>query len=103
MYDLSIIPALVLMLKTLLCGGANGSNTPRAYIASTIRNEDTRDAFLIAMGKLKSGILLNCKIQVDRDFFQLISYIPTKLVTLTSSHIFHRENSELLSCAFFLI
>lgn len=48
-YDLSIIPALVLVLKTLLDCRGNTNTKPRAFVASTIRNEDTRDAFLIAM------------------------------------------------------
>jgi len=45
-YDTSIIPALVYVLKKLLHN--KGSS---AFIASTIRNEDTRDAFLIALGQ----------------------------------------------------
>ncbi|GFN81926.1 protein-lysine N-methyltransferase eef2kmt [Plakobranchus ocellatus] len=48
-YDLSIIPALVFVLKTLLRHNCLGNKKTRAFIASTIRNEDTRDAFLIAM------------------------------------------------------
>ncbi|KAH9495580.1 Protein-lysine N-methyltransferase eef2kmt [Bulinus truncatus] len=49
-YDTSIIPALVFVLKILLETGPNSNRKPKAYIASTIRNEDTRDAFLIAIG-----------------------------------------------------
>ncbi|XP_059169052.1 protein-lysine N-methyltransferase EEF2KMT-like [Physella acuta] len=49
-YDTSIIPALVFVLKSLLDTGPDSNRKPKAYIASTIRNEDTRDAFLIAMG-----------------------------------------------------
>lgn len=50
-YDSSIIPALVFVLKSLLEKGASSKVKPYAYVASTIRNEDTRDSFLIAMGK----------------------------------------------------
>ncbi|KAK0049176.1 protein-lysine N-methyltransferase EEF2KMT [Biomphalaria pfeifferi] len=49
-YDTSIIPSLVYVLKILLDPGSNSNKKPQAYIASTIRNEDTRDAFLIAIG-----------------------------------------------------
>ncbi|CAL1533523.1 unnamed protein product [Lymnaea stagnalis] len=49
-YDTSIIPALVFVLKSLLDTGPDSNRRPKAFIASTIRNEDTRDAFLIAMG-----------------------------------------------------
>ncbi|KAK3768198.1 hypothetical protein RRG08_031733 [Elysia crispata] len=64
-YDLSIIPALVLVLKALLYGGANSNRKPRAFIASTIRNEDSRDAFLIAMASegLNYSVLENPKQQ----------------------------------------
>ncbi len=57
-YDESIIPALVKVLFSLLTlpGGSMGGDTtqivapPVAYIATTVRNEDTRDKFLIALG-----------------------------------------------------
>ncbi|CAG5121671.1 unnamed protein product [Candidula unifasciata] len=49
-YDTSIIPALVFVLKSLLDTGPESNRKPKAYIASTIRSEDTRDAFLIAIG-----------------------------------------------------
>ncbi|XP_076441598.1 protein-lysine N-methyltransferase EEF2KMT-like [Babylonia areolata] len=48
-YDPSIIPSLVSLLRRLLDPGTDGSLQRRAYIASTVRNEDTRDAFLIAL------------------------------------------------------
>ncbi|XP_061182603.1 protein-lysine N-methyltransferase EEF2KMT-like [Saccostrea echinata] len=47
-YDKSIIPFLVQVLYQFL-SGAFGS-WPVAYIASTVRNEDTRDHFLVALG-----------------------------------------------------
>ncbi|XP_012938029.1 protein-lysine N-methyltransferase EEF2KMT [Aplysia californica] len=49
-YDTSIIPALVFVLKSLLDTGPDSNRKPKAFIASTIRNEDTRDEFLVAMG-----------------------------------------------------
>ncbi|RUS81850.1 hypothetical protein EGW08_010373 [Elysia chlorotica] len=64
-YDLSIIPALVLVLKALLYGRVSNGRKPRAFIASTIRNEDTRDAFLIAMASegLSYSVMENPKHQ----------------------------------------
>ncbi|XP_022318118.1 protein-lysine N-methyltransferase EEF2KMT-like isoform X2 [Crassostrea virginica] len=47
-YDKAIIPFLVHVLNQFL-SGAFGS-WPVAYIASTVRNEDTRDHFLVALG-----------------------------------------------------
>ena len=48
-YDKTVIPSLVSVLKCLLCSEAK--RRPCAYIASTIRNEDTRDQFLICLCK----------------------------------------------------
>ncbi|KAL8619207.1 hypothetical protein ACOMHN_049989 [Nucella lapillus] len=48
-YDPSIIPSLVSLLRRLLDPGPDKSLHRRAFIASTVRNEDTRDAFLIAL------------------------------------------------------
>lgn len=48
-YDKSIIPFLVQVLYQFLSG--TFGSWPVAYIASTVRNEDTRDHFLVALGK----------------------------------------------------
>jgi len=52
-YDVRIIPSLVSVLKAFLArpGTGEGDTQCVAYIASTIRNEDTRDQFLIALSK----------------------------------------------------
>ena len=44
-YDPSIIPALTRVIHRLLLGGVSD-----VYIASTLRNQDTNDAFLRALG-----------------------------------------------------
>ena len=49
-YDKDIIPSLVKILVRLLKPRPN--LIPLAYIASTVRNEDTRDYFLINLGKI---------------------------------------------------
>lgn len=51
-YDISIIPPLVKVLKLFLTRSV-GQSSCVAYIASTVRNEDTRDQFLIALSKFK--------------------------------------------------
>ncbi len=50
-YDPSIIPALVRVLSTLLHRCLPNGVRPVAYIASTIRNTETRDIFLSYLGK----------------------------------------------------
>lgn len=55
-YDKAIIPFLVHVLNQFL-SGAFGS-WPVAYIASTVRNEDTRDHFLVALGRRCTVIML---------------------------------------------
>jgi len=51
-YDIIIILPLVKVLKMFLSRPHEDSRGPTvAYIASTIRNEDTRDQFLIALSK----------------------------------------------------
>ncbi|KAK3090413.1 hypothetical protein FSP39_011643 [Pinctada imbricata] len=49
-YDKTIIPALVFVLHILLSKTTECGEKPVAYVASTIRNEDTRDHFLISLG-----------------------------------------------------
>ncbi|CAE1280601.1 EEF2KMT [Acanthosepion pharaonis] len=49
-YDTTIIPSLVLVLKTLLSLTLENGQKPVAYIASTVRHEDTRDQFLFTLG-----------------------------------------------------
>ncbi|CAH1794036.1 unnamed protein product [Owenia fusiformis] len=44
-YDVSIVPNLVNVIKKLLLN-KHSTHHPEAYIASTVRNEDTRNAFL---------------------------------------------------------
>ena len=50
-YDPSIIPSLVSLLRQLLDPGRAGSLHRTAFFASTVRNEDTRDAFLVALSQ----------------------------------------------------
>lgn len=50
-YDTTIIPSLVLVLKTLLSLTLENGQKPVAYIASTVRHEDTRDQFLFTLGE----------------------------------------------------
>ena len=50
-YDNRIIPYLVLTLKKILYSNLHKSVPTCAYLASTIRNEDTRDQFLITLSK----------------------------------------------------
>ena len=49
-YDPSIIPSLVNILHVLLDRNVPNGNKPTAYIASTIRNCETRDLFLEGLG-----------------------------------------------------
>ncbi|KAK6169196.1 hypothetical protein SNE40_020294 [Patella caerulea] len=49
-YDASIMPSLVAVLQMLLKPNVDTGQVPVAYIASTVRNEDTRDNFLILLG-----------------------------------------------------
>ena len=39
------------VLKSLLHSGVGCNRQPKAFLASTIRNEDTRDEFLVALGE----------------------------------------------------
>ncbi|KAI0218216.1 hypothetical protein LSAT2_030063 [Lamellibrachia satsuma] len=50
-YDTSIIDALVRVIRWLLSwpGKSNISHSPVMFIASTVRNTDTRDCFLMAL------------------------------------------------------
>ncbi|KAL3876353.1 hypothetical protein ACJMK2_034211 [Sinanodonta woodiana] len=49
-YDKTIVPALVSVLRNLLTlGSKRKTNSVCAFIASTIRNEDTRDLFLATL------------------------------------------------------
>lgn len=57
-YDPSIIPSLVSLLRQLLDPGRAGSLHRTAFIASTVRNEDTRDAFLVALSQ-SFGLLIS--------------------------------------------
>ena len=50
-YDPSIIPSLVSLLRRLLEPGLDGLLQRTAFIASTVRSEDTRDAFLVALSQ----------------------------------------------------
>ncbi|KAL5018206.1 hypothetical protein ScPMuIL_003928 [Solemya velum] len=50
-YDKSVLPGLISILKKLLSMDLGNGEKPTAYIASTIRNEDTRDQFFIMMNK----------------------------------------------------
>lgn len=52
-YDKSVLPGLIFVLKKLLSVDLGNGEKPTAYIASTIRNEDTRDQFFIMMSKSK--------------------------------------------------
>lgn len=50
-YDTSIIPYLVQLLRQLLQPSPTTDVNKKAFVASTVRNEDTRDAFLIALSE----------------------------------------------------
>ena len=65
-YDNSIIPALVFVLKSLLSSEPLDGVIPQAFIASTVRNEDTRDEFLIAIGKSQPDPPENCHLTVKK-------------------------------------
>lgn len=49
-YDTTVIPSLVLVLKKLLSVTLENGEKPVAYVASTVRLEDTRDQFLFTLG-----------------------------------------------------
>ena len=51
-YDASVVPMLVRVVRSLLAGGVAA-----LYIASTVRNTETRDVFIQALG-LCSDVLL---------------------------------------------
>ncbi|XP_053392683.1 uncharacterized protein LOC123562779 [Mercenaria mercenaria] len=75
-YDTRIIPALVSVLKLFLGNGP----TCTAYIASTIRNEDTRDQFLISLSN--EGLKYE---QVDPPTLQLFHYdrsVPIEIIRI---------------------
>ncbi|KAL4239695.1 Protein fam86a [Mactra antiquata] len=76
-YDTSIIPALVSILKIIL----SQSSRSVAYIASTIRNEDTRDQFLITLSS--EGLKYE---QMDSPTLQLFHYdrsVPIEILKIT--------------------
>ena len=60
MYDTSIVPSLVRVLHKLL-HDEEGWISPVAYIASTIRNEETHRCFLQALGKFNVIITIIIK------------------------------------------
>ncbi|ESP04044.1 hypothetical protein LOTGIDRAFT_156652 [Lottia gigantea] len=49
-YDSTINPSLVAVLQMLLKPHPDTGQIPIVYLASTVRNEDTRDSFLILLG-----------------------------------------------------
>lgn len=50
-YDASVISGLVQLLKSLLSRQSlSTAPTPVAYVACTVRSEDTRDQFLYSLG-----------------------------------------------------
>jgi hypothetical protein len=63
-FDPTIVHSLVCVLRQLMEPMSSQSAACVAYIASTVRNEDTRDAFLIALGKLTL-----CMVVILDDFF----------------------------------
>ncbi|XP_060559823.1 putative uncharacterized protein DDB_G0277003 [Ruditapes philippinarum] len=76
-YDNRIIPALVSVLKMFL----GRRSTCSAYVASTIRNEDTRDQFLVSLNN--EGLKYE---QVDPPTVKLFHYdrsVPIEIIHIT--------------------
>ncbi|XP_062567215.1 protein-lysine N-methyltransferase EEF2KMT-like [Saccostrea cucullata] len=87
-YDKSIIPFLVHVLYQFL-SGAFGS-WPVAYIASTVRNEDTRDHFLVALGG--KGLRYEIMDPPTEKIFLYDDIIPIEIL-----RVWHPSNKSLKS------
>ncbi|XP_052768110.1 uncharacterized protein LOC128208595 [Mya arenaria] len=80
-YDVRVIPALVHVLKTFLTP-SDGRSPCVAYIASTIRNEDTRDQFLIALSA--EGLCYTPCESPSRQLFHYDNSVPIEIIKVTA-------------------
>ncbi|KAK7112514.1 hypothetical protein V1264_011962 [Littorina saxatilis] len=76
-YDPSIIPSLVRLLRKLLEPGKKS----KAFIASTVRNEDTRDAFLIALSS--EGLSYSVVEGPKQELFHYDRMVPIEILKIT--------------------
>ncbi|KAK7508077.1 hypothetical protein BaRGS_00001042 [Batillaria attramentaria] len=80
-YDPSIIPSLVCLLRQLLEPGP-GKPNKKAFIASTVRNEDTRDAFLIALSS--EGLSYSVVEGPQEVYFHYERMVPIEILEITA-------------------
>lgn len=85
-YDKSIIPFLVQVLYQFLSG--TFGSWPVAYIASTVRNEDTRDHFLVALGN--KGLRYEILDPPSEKIFHYDDIIPIEIL-----RVWHPSNKTL--------
>ncbi|XP_046352247.1 protein-lysine N-methyltransferase EEF2KMT-like [Haliotis cracherodii] len=79
-FDTSIIPALVSLLRQLLTCTPDTGQDPVAYITSTVRNEDTRDCFLIALGN--EGLAYSIMEPPTTHIFHYDRSVPIEIVKI---------------------
>ncbi|XP_052262155.1 protein-lysine N-methyltransferase EEF2KMT-like isoform X2 [Dreissena polymorpha] len=81
-YDVRLIPCLVRVLKLFLSRDPHSHGVPPvAYIAATIRSEDTRDQFLIALSSASLSYM-----PVEPSSLRLFHYdtsIPIEIIKIT--------------------
>ncbi|XP_060074857.1 protein-lysine N-methyltransferase EEF2KMT-like [Ylistrum balloti] len=79
-YDKSIMPALVSVLRKLLSLEIENGQRATAFIASTIRNEDTRDHFLIVLAN--EGLTYEIVDSPKKRIFHYEDTIPIEILKI---------------------
>ncbi|KAJ8318061.1 hypothetical protein KUTeg_003152 [Tegillarca granosa] len=79
-YDKTIIPALVNVLRCLLSFDLSNGQRPVAYVTSTIRNEDTRDHFLITLAN--EGLVYEMMEPPKQRIFHYEDTIPIEILKI---------------------
>ncbi|CAI9718797.1 Hypothetical predicted protein [Octopus vulgaris] len=81
-YDTTVIPSLVLVLKKLLSITLENGEKPVAYVASTVRLEDTRDQFLFTLGV--QDLHFESLMAPNDDIFHYDRAVPIELLKITA-------------------
>ncbi|XP_033729366.1 protein-lysine N-methyltransferase EEF2KMT-like [Pecten maximus] len=79
-YDKSIMPALVSVLRKLLSLEIENGQRATAFVASTIRNEDTRDHFLIVLAN--EGLTYEILDSPKKRMFHYEDTIPIEILKI---------------------
>ncbi|GAB1602456.1 protein-lysine N-methyltransferase EEF2KMT-like [Argonauta hians] len=81
-YDTTVIPSLVFVLKKLLSVTLENGEKPVAYVASTVRLEDTRDQFLFTLGV--HDLHFESVMAPSDDIFHYDRAVPIELLKITA-------------------